>query len=86
MRTRTSTALADQPRPSCESTSSNSSQPLSLKQLQNREKNKDRHKNKFLPFHTLEQVHANVSVEEIEEPRATKSDSEETRAGAHEHT
>lgn len=79
---RTSTATLDPPKSSRESASPNSSHTLSRKQWRNRQKNKRRHKNKFRPLETQDQVPLKASIEETEVPPAPKSDSQETRAGA----
>ncbi|XP_008835620.1 ribosomal RNA-processing protein 8 [Nannospalax galili] len=77
-----STATNDTPKPSPESTSANTPHILSRKQWRNRQKNKRRHKNKFRPPQTQDQVPAKASAEEAEVPPAPKSDSQEARAGA----
>ncbi|XP_051005108.1 LOW QUALITY PROTEIN: ribosomal RNA-processing protein 8 [Acomys russatus] len=76
------TTTIDPPKPSPESTSPDPSHTLSRKQWRNRQKNKRRHKNKFRPLQTPDQVPPKPSTEETEVPPAPQPDSQETRAGA----
>lgn len=84
---RTSTAPVDPPKRGPESTPCDSSHTLSRKQWRNRQKNKRRHKNKFRPLQTPDQVPPDqvppvASTEETEVPPAPELDSQQTRAGA----
>ncbi|XP_073940921.1 ribosomal RNA-processing protein 8 isoform X2 [Castor canadensis] len=72
----------DPPKPSPGSTSPTTPHTLSRKQWRNRQKNKRRHKNKFRPPHTSDQVPVETKTEETEMPPALRSDSHEARAGA----